>query len=172
MVSTAKYQQVDLSWPRAFFCPWVPLAPIRAHAHGTASGGTERDHHNLRPRKVHLLIFWCMLFGTPQTSKPTMAPPNPTTIASYGTIWCNRSVSWGCHWPYHGGRGQSRCGAGWQWLMLVVVCFCVVVVIRLLATNDTYFVESWYWIGQNGWFFCTHNKKCIKQHPNYKTASK
>jgi hypothetical protein len=87
----------------------------------------------------------------------------------------SRSVSWGQHWPYHGGRGQRCCGAGRQRLMLVVVCFCVVAVICLLAINDTYFVyfvESWYRIGQNDQFLRTHNKKCTKQHPNYKTASK
>jgi hypothetical protein len=48
-----------------------------------------------------------------------------------------------------------------------VYVFCVLCcgVRGLLATNDTYFVESQYWIGQSGRFLHAHRQKYITKPP-------
>jgi hypothetical protein len=57
-------------------CSFIKFWPFKAKKHPSL---------NFQFRRV--------LFGTPKTSEPTMAPSNPTTVALYGTI---------------GGRGAMR----------------------------------------------------------------
>jgi hypothetical protein len=65
------------------------------------------------------------LHWAPQTGKPAIPPPNPTTGALHGTIGSHGAIGWGHRYSAHLERGQSRWRVGWQWLNLVVVC-CVV----------------------------------------------
>ena len=125
---------------------------------------------HLQPRNIRLSILWCVLFGTPQTSKPTMAPPNPTTVALNGNtwVWGRGAMCCGRHWPTHRGRGQNCWEVGQWQLMLVVVCYCVLCCDHEwphLATDDTYFVKSWYRIGQK-WPIFAHSWQKLHQQTN------
>ncbi len=80
---------------------------------------------HLRPEPGVSLNFLMCLHLVPQTDKPAIAPPNPTTGALRGTIGSSGAIGWGHRYSAHGERGQSRWRVGWQRLILVVVC-CVV----------------------------------------------
>jgi hypothetical protein len=89
----------------------------------------------LRPG-VSLYFLMCLHLA-PQTGKPAIAPPNPTTGALRGTIGSRGAIGWGHRYSAHGEKGQSRWRVGWQRLILVVVCcvLCVVVVARFTLTG-------------------------------------
>jgi len=104
---------------------------------------------HLRPTPISSLCFWTGLCLAPQTGELTASSAQLVPAPCVGTLVAT------ARWVR--GRGQSRWGIGWWRLLLVAVCFCVLCCGRerplLLATKDTYFVKSWYRIGQNGWFF-------------------
>jgi hypothetical protein len=80
---------------------------------------------HLRPEPGVSLYFLMCLHLAPQTGKPAIAPPNPTTGALPGTIGSRGAIGWRQRYTAHGERGQSWWRVGRQWLILVVVC-CVV----------------------------------------------
>jgi hypothetical protein len=106
----------------------------------------------LKAKSPFTLYFWRVLFLNPKTCQPTVALPNQTMGTWHWIIEGHGAMRCGLHWSTHGGRGQSRLEVGRPQLMLFVVYF-VLSRTRLLATNDTFFVESQYQIGQNGRFF-------------------
>jgi hypothetical protein len=79
----------------------------------------------LRPEPGLSLYFLMCLHLVPQTGKPAIAPPNPTTGTLRGTIGSRGAIGWGHRYSAHGERGQSWWRVGWQRLILVFVC-CVV----------------------------------------------
>ncbi len=80
---------------------------------------------HLRPEPGVSLYFLMCLHLVPQTGKPAIVLPNPTTGALRGTIGSCGAIGWGHRYSAHGERGQSRWRVGWQRLILVVVC-CIV----------------------------------------------
>ncbi len=80
---------------------------------------------HLRPEPGVSLYFLMCLHFAPQTGKPAIEPPNPTTGALRGTIGSCGAIGWGHGYTAHGERGQSQWRVGWQRLILAVVC-CVV----------------------------------------------
>jgi hypothetical protein len=80
---------------------------------------------HLRPEPGVSLYFLMCLHLAPQTGKPAIALPNPTTGVLRGTIGSRGAIGWGRRYTAHGERGQSWRRVGWQRLILVVV-FCVV----------------------------------------------
>ena len=129
-----------------------------------------RSSH-LRPSHHFLLIFDVCCFA------PSKHANHQTTGAWHGTIGGHGTMHCGLHWPTHEDRGQSRWEVGRQWLILVVLCFvfCVVVTSATFSygTNETFFVESQYRIGQNGpIFFTLIDKNASQNPPNVKSMPK
>jgi hypothetical protein len=60
-----------------------------------------------------------------QISKPAIAPPNPATGTSRGTIGSQGAIGWGHRCSTHGDRGQSRWRIGRRWIIFgdPGVCF-------------------------------------------------
>ena len=52
-------------------------------------------------------IFSMRLFWAPQTGKPAVAPPNPSTGALCGTIGIRGAIGWGHRCSTHGDRGAE-----------------------------------------------------------------
>ncbi len=80
---------------------------------------------HLRPEPSISLYFLVCLHLAPQTGKPAIVPPNPTTGALRGTIGSHGAIGWGHRYTAHEEKEQSWWRVGWQRLILVVVC-CVV----------------------------------------------
>ncbi len=123
---------------------------------------------HLRPEPGISLYFLMCLHLVPQTGKPAIELPNPTTGALRGTIGSRGAIGWGHRYSAHGERGQSQWRVGWQRLILVVVrcvvcCGCDKLVLASLLVEK---VE----IGPTKManFFCIHNKKCITRCPKCK----
>ena len=60
----------------------------------------------LWPTHVSLFFLMC-LFSAPQTGKSAIAPPNPTTGASRGTIGIRGAIGWGHRCSTHRDRGAK-----------------------------------------------------------------
>ena len=74
-----------------------------------------------------------------------MAPPNLTIVALYGTIGCSGAVSGGAPLTFPWRERAKPLGVRVVAVHVgccAFLCFCVVAMSDLLATNDTYFVES------------------------------
>ncbi len=126
------------------------------------------DH--LRPTLILSLNFLMGVCSAPKTGEPPALSAHPALDTLHGYIGSRCAMSWWHHWPTHGGKGQICWGQGDSgscWL-LCILCFVSI----LLATNDTYFVESWYRISQNGQLCTLIDNNAPPNHPNYKTASK
>jgi hypothetical protein len=92
---------------------------------------------HLRPMHHIPQYFFMWFHFAPQTGKPAITLPNPTTGALCGTIRSRGAIGWWCQKPAHGERWQSWWRVGWRRLILVVVCcvLCVVVVTSFTLTG-------------------------------------
>ena len=114
---------------------------------------------------AHLSIFDVSLFGAPNRKiSHGAAKPDGAHLAWAYTKWRHHDLGAPLTYPWRE-RAKPRgvrvvvAHAG----CCVFLCFSVVVVNGLLATNNTYFVESWYRIGQK-WSTVVHSKQKIKIH--------
>ncbi len=116
-----------------------------------------------RPPPISSLYFSMGVCLAPQTGEPTALSAHSAPDPCMGIS--------GFAMPWVGGTSDLPMEvegevAGVKAAAARVGCcvFCVLCcgASCFLATNDTYFIESWYQISQNGWPLHTHRQSCTK----------
>jgi len=124
------------------------------------------NRNHLRPTPISSLYFLMGVCLAPQTGEPTASSAHPASDALRGYFGSHHDMSWWHRWPTMEVEGKATGGkAAAAHVGCCVFCVLCCGVSGLVATNDTYFVESQYRIGQNGQVLHAHRQKYITKPP-------